>query len=155
MPILSMGNGWYLVEYCFERPTHPLLLPFFYIAKLLLAYPISAVSVYLLIPLGDIYFGFKNLCCHATFKEDDDDDIYAGMPALKLYEQFGEAVPQLTIAVTFYALNWHWLSHWDRGMGLGTMTLSAGSILMGVAKGGMIVREMGGLKKFLTDPRLR
>ena len=73
------------------------------------------------------------------------------MPASKLFEQIGEAVPQFTIAVTFYALNWHWLSPWDRGMGAGTMVLSAGSILMGVVKGGIIVKERGGLKKFLTE----
>ena len=149
MPVLNMGRWWRLAGECIKRPTHCLLIPFFYIGKLLLAYAISSLCVYLLFPFMDISLGFKNLFCHASFKEDDAYD-YSDMPAQKLFEQIGEAVPQFTIAVTFYSLNWHWLSPWDRGMGVGTMTLSAGSILMGVVKGGMIVREKGGWKSFLT-----
>ena len=153
MPMLAIGQGWNCA--CIPRPTHCLLLPFFYIRKLLLAYAFSALFVYLYIPLGDTFFGYWNLCCHASFKEDEEDAarvlraVHAKWPALKLFEQIGEAVPQFTIAVTFYSLNWHWLSPWDRGMGVGTMTLSAGSILMGVVKGGMIVSSEGGLKHFL------
>ena len=63
------------------------------------------------------------------------------MPAFKLFEQVGEAVPQLSIAATFYALNWHWLSEWDQVMGIVTMTLSTGSVIMGLVKGGMILNS--------------
>ena len=116
----------------------------------ILAYAWSVFQVYLAVPGMDIYFGFKNLCCHASFK-DNDAKRYAKMPAMKLFEQIGEAVPQFSIAVTFYTLNWHWLSPWDKTMGVVTMTLSAGSILMGLVKGGIIVFSVEvGLKWLFT-----
>ena len=153
MPLLNIRAGWDWASQHMGHPEQSLLLPLFYIAKSIVAYASAVSLVYLFIPGLDIYFGFKNLFCHANLKSNASDRArYAVWPAYKLFEQIGEAVPQFTIAVTFYSLNWHWLSPWDRGMGVGTMTLSAGSILMGVAKGGMIVKIMG-LKEFLTDPR--
>ena len=149
MPILNIGK-WLDEDDCKKPHTHCLLLPFFCIAKFLLVYALSALIVYLFIPFVDIYLGFKNLFCHASFKESSTDaDDYAKWSAWKLFEQIGEAVPQFTIAVTFYALNWHWLSPWDKGMGVGTMTLSGGSILMGMVRGVMIVKEKGGWKEGL------
>ena len=57
------------------------------------------------------------------------------MPMYKLFEQFGEAVPQFVIAVTFYANNAHWLPRSDLYFGIFTMVMSAGSIIMGVVNG--------------------
>ena len=60
---------------------------------------------------------------------------HAEMPAFKLLEQFGEAIPQFVIAVTFYANNAHWLPKSDFHFGIFTMVMSAGSIVMGVGSG--------------------
>ena len=70
------------------------------------------------------------------------------LPALKLPEQFGEAVPQLAIAVTFYYKNAHWLSQWEMFKGILTMTLSVGSILYGMVNG---VRVMKGDRASVTE----
>ena len=42
MSVLNMGQWWRLAGECIKRPTHCLLIPFFYIGKLLFAYSISA-----------------------------------------------------------------------------------------------------------------
>ena len=151
MPILSIGFGWRMAGDRIDAPKHCLPLPFVYTGKFFLAYAYSVFFVYLLVPGLDILFGFKNICCRVSFKKDKvAAENYAEMPARKLFEQIGEAVPQFSIAVTFYALNWHWLSYWDKKMGVVTMTLSAGSILMGLVKGGKIVLSKGGLMSLLT-----
>ena len=54
---------------------------------------------------------------------------------MKLPEQLGEAIPQFVIAVVFYSKNYHWLSQWELIKGGATMTLSCGSILVGVVCG--------------------
>ena len=54
---------------------------------------------------------------------------------MKLVEQFGEAIPQFVITVTFYAHNAHWLPKSDLQFGIFTMVMSCGSILMGVGSG--------------------
>ena len=114
---------------------HCLFLPFFYAGKVIFAYVASAFYVYLYVPTWDIIFAFKNLCCHAGFKNSEQADIQAMMPAKKLFEQIGEAVPQFSIAATFYALNWYYISFGNKLMGAVTMTLSLGSIMMGLVKG--------------------
>ena len=141
MPILGMG--W--VEGICNPPKQWFYLPFFYIGKLISAYAASAFFVYIIVPGTDIFFGFTNLCCHASSKNSADfcsgtfAEDQANMPAAKLYEQIGEAVPQFSIAATFYLLNWHWLSQGDKLMGVVTMTLSAGSILMGLVRGCIVL----------------
>ena len=111
----------------------------------------SVLNVYIMTPVADISYGIANLFCHNGFKGLVFHDYYSEIAAHKLFEQIGEAVPQLSIAATFHALNWHWLSFWDKVMGMVTMTLSAGSILIGLVKGGMIVNsEEGSLKRLLT-----
>ena len=62
-------------------------------------------------------------------------------PILKLFEQFGEAVPQFVIAVTFYSKNYHWLEPNELIFGILTMTLSLGSILIGAGNGIMMELE--------------
>ena len=142
MPILAMRN---LGEGEFDNPPKQwFYLPFFYIGKLIFVYASSAFSVYILIPGLDIIFGFSNLCCHASFKNSQAAKRQAEAPAYKLFEQIGEAVPQFSIAATFYLLNWHWLSQGDKLMGVVTMTLSAGSILMGLVRGCMVVYSLQG-----------
>ena len=103
-----------------------------------------------------MYLSLQNLFCHARFKDNETYMInHLAMPAFKLFEQIGEAVPQLCIAATFYALNWHWLSEWDQVMGIVTMTLSTGSVIMGLVKGCMYLCSGGhlfsGRKLFTTD----
>ena len=95
------------------------------------AYLIAAWTVYLWVPITDIYWGMKNLLCHEKYEEDE----HADMPVYKLFEQFGEAIPQFAIAVTFYANNAHWLPPADLYFGIFTMIMSAGSILMGIGSG--------------------
>ena len=161
MPILSLGNGWGTISKFFDdftstggqmyspyrtlkyRPKSCVIRPFFYIGKLILAYACSIFFVYVFIPLQDMYFALKNIIWHAHFKSNQDNKSFQAMTALKLFEQIGEAVPQLCIAAIFYTSNWHWLSEWDRVMGIVTLTLSAGSIIMGLVKGGMFLRSSG------------
>ena len=138
MPILGMGS----FDLFDDPPKQWFSLPFFYIGRLIFAYTFSAFFVYIIVPGADIYLGLKNLCCHARLKNSDDAEDQAEMPALKLFEQIGEAVPQFSIAATFYLLNWHWLSQGDKLMGVVTMTLSAGSILMGLVRGCMRVQRV-------------
>ena len=83
------------------------------------------------------------------------------MPGLKLFEQFGEAIPQVTIAIIFYSTHYEWLNSNDVIFDLDSLrnwslfnhttyetyvlpsltktllsiVLSVGSILIGVFKG--------------------
>ena len=89
----------------------------------------------------DIYWGMQNLFCHQNYKYDQNElkDKYgnghAEMPAKKLFEQFGEAIPQFVIAITFYANYAHCLPKADLIFGICTMVMSGGSIVMGVGSG--------------------
>ena len=49
-----------------------------------------------------------------------------------------EAIPQFVIAVTFYSKNAHWLDSDEMLFGILTMTLSAGSILIGIGNGARV-----------------
>ena len=162
MPILSMGYGWGIASRFIDRkcgqeyrPKWCLLLPFFYTGKLVLAYSSSVFFVYLYVPGLDIIYGFRNLFCHASFKGSYQASDYAHMPAKRLFEQIGEAVPQFCIATTFYALNWHWLCSKGKAWGVVKMTLSAGSMVMGLVKGILILCSGDGyLKKLLTQGQI-
>ena len=57
------------------------------------------------------------------------------MPALKLFEQLGEGVPQLALAVSFYATYARQVTPNQLIFGYATMTLSAGSVLIGIVNG--------------------
>ena len=105
------------------------------------AYLIAAWTVYLWVPATDIYWGVRNLFCHEKYEKEVNG--HANMPVYKLFEQFGEAIPQFVIAVTFYANNAHWLPPVDLYFGIFTMIMSAGSILMGIGSGCWVC-----LKKF-------
>ena len=114
----------------------------YYPIKALAAYVTSAVMVYVFVPCYDMYLSFLNLFCHKKFKEPfvQGYDISnatksAELPAMKLAEQCGEAIPQFLIAVVFYSKNAHWLSYGEVMMGGITMTLSCGSIIFGVVNG--------------------
>ena len=122
-----------------KRACHPAV---FYPIKALAAYVTSAVMVYVFVPCYDMYLSFLNLFCHKKFKEPfvQGYDIShatksAELPAKKLAEQCGEAIPQFLIAVVFYSKNAHWLSYGEVMMGGLTMTLSCGSIIFGVVNG--------------------
>ena len=96
----------------------------------------SALMVYIVVPLYDIYLGLNNLFCHEHYIRDSTQDIaHEQAPAMKLPEQLGEAIPQFAIAVVFFSKNYHWLSTWEIIKGATTMTLSCGSILFGVVSG--------------------
>ena len=71
--------------------------------KVLVAYYVVATSfVYIAIPIGDIYFGLLSLCFHESYKvkETGYEEIFADwhstFPALKIFEQLREAVPQVS-----------------------------------------------------------
>ena len=118
---------------CLERSRF--LLPIQYPFKIIRGYFISVLRLYLNVPVMDIYWGFSNLFCHEQYQGTFDEAVHFTWPAFKLFEQFGEAVPQFVIAVTFFANNAHWLDQDDLLLGYVTMTLSAGSILIGVWNG--------------------
>ena len=152
MPILNMGFGLTKSALFIDPPKQKVFLPFYYIAYLSFAYVSSAFYVYIYIPGWDIIFAVKNLCCHASFKNSVQAEYHATMPAKKLFEQIGEALPQFSIAATFYILNWRWLSKGDKLMGVVTMTLSAGSIMMGLVRGCMVVySKEGSLKNLISQ----
>ena len=124
---------------CLRESCHPIL---FYPIMVLVVYFRSAFVVYVVVPLYDIGMGFRNLFCHDTYKNDfygfapySDAKRHALWPAMKLAEQFGEAVPQFGIALVFFSKNAHWLSPWEMFLGGVSMTLSCGSILFGVIIG--------------------
>ena len=69
--------------------------------------------MYFYVPAVDVLLGFKNLFCHEDYKDDVNNNIdgkdkkygwykemcwnganHAKIPAWKLFEQLGEAVPQ-------------------------------------------------------------
>merc|ERR1711953_753607 len=56
----------------------------------------ATFMVYLYIPIMDVILGFSELIYGSNSKRSQ------AMPGLKLFEQFGEAIPQLCIALTFY-----------------------------------------------------
>ena len=112
---------------------------YFFPVRLIAGYAFAIFVVYIVVPAWDIYQGVRLLFCN---KEKWDE-----IPAAKLTEQLGEAVPQLTIAVTFYCKNWHWLPPADCTFGVLTMTMSAGSILIGLVTGCMARGTAGGLER--------
>ena len=114
-------------------------LPIYVVFQALIGYIFSAMVVHMFVPLIDIYLGFRNLFCQEKYKEEEGDDPLAIMPALKLFEQFGEAIPQLAIALAFYSKNYLMLSPEELLFGIATMSLSFGSILIGVVMGLRIV----------------
>ena len=133
MPLLGLPLAWALLDEklnCSLLKLIPIKFLFFYAA--------SAFIVYVYVPAAEIFFGLVNVFCHSSYKEDNDAEVHDGYPALKLPEQIGEAVPQLIIAATFYSKNPHWLDTF----GILTMTLSAGSILMGIGNGLRIAKKM-------------
>ena len=115
----------------------------------------AAFVIYIVIPGTDIILGLSELFLCRDHKRSK------AMPGLKLFEQFGEAIPQVTIATIFYASNYTWLNSNDvlfdldslRNWSLVNRTtfeifelpsltktllsimLSVGSILIGVSKG--------------------
>ena len=127
-----------------KETCHPII---YYPFMVLASYIISALWVYIGVPLYDIYLGFNNLFCHEHYKHySTQDRVHEDAPALKLPEQLGEAIPQFVIAVVFFTKNSHWLSPWEMILGGVTMTLSCGSILFGVAGG--VKAVMDGVTKF-------
>ena len=130
-----------------KQPCHPIV---FYPIKVLFEYVESVVWVYVGVPLLDICMGFKSLFCHKSYKADNRDantlfvsEFHAFVPAMKLPEQLGEALPQFAIAVVFFSKNAHWLSPWEMTLGCVTMTLSCGSIMLGVVNGIKALIEYG------------
>ena len=115
----------------------------------------AAFVIYIVIPATDIILGLSELFLCRDHKRSK------AMPGLKLFEQFGEAIPQATIAIIFYANHYKWLNSNDvlfdqdllRNWSLVNRTtyevyelpsltktlfsimLSVGSILIGVIKG--------------------
>ena len=111
---------------------HPIIR---YPVRAIAAYLLSVLMVYIVVPLYDIYLGFRNVFCHKSYKDGSGNEIHSEAPAMKVPEQLGEAIPQFLVAVVFYAKNYHWLSPWEIIKGGVTMFLSCGSILFGVVCG--------------------
>ena len=115
----------------------------------------AAIVTYIVIPSMSIILGLCEL-----FRCKDINRLQA-MPGLKLFEQFGEAIPQVTIATIFFVSNYEWLNSNDVVFDLDSLrswslinhttyeshalpsitktllsiVLSIGSILIGVFKG--------------------
>ena len=122
-----------------------LLKPIYFLGLAIVGYFFAFFVVYIRVPLFDLYWGVRNLFCHEALKEDAG--LFHEMPAFKLYEQLGEAVPQLTIGLVFYTKNAHWLDPTDLNFGVFTMTLSAVSVLVGIGCGiKWAMEEEDGLK---------
>ena len=134
------------------------------ILTLPLCYAWSVFIVYLYVPTLDVLLGFKNVFFHGDYKDDINNNegkgefdrqqsrqkaacwnatLHDKIPAWKLFEQFGEALPQFLIAVTFYSKNAHWLEADDIAFGALTMVLSAGSMVIGLVQGIMVVKKKG------------
>ena len=121
-----------------------LFLPLYYLTKFLRPYINAVFVIYIWIPGMDIYWGVQNLFCHEKYNREQNAlnnkyqqncTTHAEVPFFKLFEQFGEAIPQLVIALIFYTNNAHWLTESDYNIGKLTMVMSAGSIVMGVGSG--------------------
>ena len=83
-------------------------------------------------------------------KYKTDDSIYGEgtladdhkrWPSYNLFEQFGEAIPQFVIGVTFYSKNYHWLKKNEVIFGVINLTLSVGSIVIGIVNGCIAAAE--------------
>ena len=118
------------------KERYPFFLPIYLLMRLVMCYFVSVIQIYVIVPVSDIFWGVKNLFCHQSYKENKIDAvIHASWPGLKLYEQLGEAVPQFVIAVIFYYKNYDWLGSSELIFGIVTMTLSLGSIIIGIGNG--------------------
>ena len=116
--------------YTLKRPKelcHPVI---FYPLKFIFAFLFSVIWVYVIIPTIDIWYGFKSLLnCNIDERKRDL------VPGFKLFENFGEAIPQFLIAVIFQSLHYFELSRFDQHFFWVSISLSFGSILYGVGNG--------------------
>ena len=119
----------------FLRDCGGILLGIRYLLRVTWAYSVAVVWIYFWIPGMSVYWGGLKVFNMQRFRDDEDNDLYRQLPAMKLCEQFVEAIPQLAIALTFYLNNYHWLPISDLVFGSVTMALSGGSIIMGVVSG--------------------
>merc|ERR1712037_72939 len=118
---------------CLKEALHPVV---FYPLKVLISYFISALCVYIVIPVFNIGMGLCDIFCpECLWWNPKTTAVYDAMPAFKIPEQLGEAIPQFTIAVVFFSNNADWLSPWEMTQGYVTMILSCGGILMGMYNG--------------------
>ena len=114
----------------------PLLRLLNFLLKFLRAYAIAVLTAYIWVPVMDIYWGVLNLFCHQKYEVNEEEvEYHQSMPAHKVYEQLGEAIPQFVIAVAFYANNAHWLPLENLVFGIFAIVISAGSIVMGLGCG--------------------
>ena len=77
----------------------------------------ATCMVYIYIPIFDVLLGFSELIYGRNNRRSQ------AMPGLKLFEQFGEAIPQLCIALTFYITHYDWRND----LLFGTLELVGGS----------------------------
>ena len=116
---------------CLKRKWY--LLPLYYPLQVLRGYLVAVLNVYFSIPVMDCYWGLKSIFFNDEYKEEKS--IHDTMPALKLFEQIGEGVPQLALAISFYATYGRQLTPNQLIFGYVTMALSAGSVLIGIVNG--------------------
>ena len=112
-------------------------------------YAVSVFFLYVAVPAIDICLGVKNLLCHESYKaetsatlnsvffasnpsirKESDAKFHAETPAWKTFEQLGEAIPQILLAITFYSKNCHWLDSEELIFGVATISLSGGRYLV-------------------------
>ena len=116
--------------YTLKRPKelcHPVV---FYPLKFALSFLFSVIWVYVIIPTIDIWYGFKSLLNHSI--DQSKRDL---VPGFKLFENFGEAIPQFLIAAIFQSLHYSQLPRLDQHFFWVSMSLSLGSILYGIGNG--------------------
>ena len=101
------------------------------------------VYIHVLVPLLSIYHGFQGFCpqkLKSVTRFSDIDDP-RDLQFLKLFEQFGEALPQFVLGLTFYINNSYFIDTYDTFLGtnlevtLVSITFSGVSILLGIITG--------------------
>ena len=119
--------------------------PIFYLAKTLICFVASVAFVYIVIPIGDLLANTLKLC----YGFDDKDHqlhvvrIHDMIRGSKLFEQFGEAIPQLALNFHLLYTNYNMIDSVDRIYSIVSMSLSLGSILTGIFLGSKYCNKCG------------
>ena len=111
-----------------DLKNHPLL---YYPLRAIIYLVFSFAMIYIIIPLIDIFYAFKKLFCGDQETNDTAADM---VPGFRLFENFGEAIPQFIIATVFYS-QYHSELCCDWDFFLVSMSFSLGSILYGIVNG--------------------
>ena len=104
---------------------------------------IAVFGCYILIPMMAIVGGIRKLLNENIHEDQKMFRLisYKGLPLLKLFECFGEAIPQLILGVVYVSNNYPYLKEHDDYFGIGvpvsviSCVFSFGSVVIGVFTG--------------------